>query len=72
MVLQELKDRLPARDNNKKPGNVRVVCRFRPLNAKESVDRGRKYCCKFEDAKTVSVKGILANGQVGDVKYKFD
>ena len=38
-----------------KGNNVRVVCRFRPLNQKE-IDLGMGAICTFEDNQSVALK----------------
>jgi len=48
-----------------KGNNVRVVCRFRPLNQKE-IDLGMGGICQFEDSQTVTLKGQETH------KFTFD
>lgn len=36
-------------------GNVKVVCRFRPLNDREKNEAGQNLCVKFLDEKTCTV-----------------
>lgn len=54
-------------------GNVKVYCRFRPLNERELKTTGAKICCSFPDDKTVTLMGI--NGKTGQhepVPFNYD
>ena len=54
-------------------GNIKVFCRFRPLNEKELGERDNRECVTYRDAKTCAVQGV--NKQTGcqeQVEYSFD
>lgn len=54
-------------------GNVKVYCRFRPLNSRELATAGHKVCCQFPNSKTVTLMGINAKtGQHEPVPYNYD
>lgn len=54
-------------------GNVKVYCRFRPLNERELSTTGQKTCCQFPDSKTVTLMGINAKtGQQEPIPYNYD
>ena len=54
-------------------GNVRVFCRFRPLNERELNTTGNELCVNFKNEKTCCVSGInKATGQVEPLDYTFD
>ena len=54
-------------------GNVRVYCRFRPLNSKEkAMGETGNSVANFVDKKTLEVNGIKPDGSMGKVKYNFD
>jgi hypothetical protein len=49
-------------------GNVKVFCRFRPLNEREKgLGETSNTVCQFMDKQTIEVEG-----QVGKQKYTFD
>lgn len=54
-------------------GNVRVFCRFRPLNARELSTTENEVCVTFKDDKTCSVMGINSKtGNQEPIDYTFD
>jgi len=54
-------------------GNVKVFCRFRPLNQRELDTADDLLCVDFKDPKTCSVKGINKNtGCEEPIDYNFD
>jgi kinesin family protein 5 len=54
-------------------GNVRVFCRFRPLNQRELGTTGHKICCSFPNDQTVSLAGINPKtGQHEPVPFAYD
>lgn len=64
--------RAPTAVNND-GGNVRVFCRFRPLNERELNTTGNELCVNFKNNKTCSITGInKATGQVEPIDYTFD
>jgi len=51
-------------------GNIRVVCRFRPLNEKE-IKMGSSMCISFDpDGKTVNMNAVQEN--LGPMRFTFD
>lgn len=58
---------------DKGSGNVKVFCRFRPLNARELVESGNEMCVEFLNNTTVSVEGVnKGSGMVEPIKYTYD
>lgn len=54
-------------------GNVRVFCRFRPLNKREIATTENQLCVTFKDEKTCSVMGINKNtGNQEPIDYAYD
>ena len=54
-------------------GNVKVFCRFRPLNQRELDTADDMLCVSFKDEKTCSVNGINKNtGSEEPIDYNFD
>jgi len=54
-------------------GNVRVFCRFRPLNKRELGTKDNKICVQFKSQSCCAVKGVnKATGQVEPINYNFD
>lgn len=54
-------------------GNVKVFCRFRPLNQRELETAEDTLCVDFKDEKTCSVMGINKNtGTEEPIDYNFD
>jgi len=54
-------------------GNVKVFCRFRPLNQRELSTTGQNICATFPDEKTVSLMGTNPKtGQHEPVPFPFD
>lgn len=62
-----------AQTKDSNTGNVKVFCRFRPLNQRELNTTGAKTCCSFPDNKTVTLMGINPKtGQHEPVPFPFD
>ena len=58
---------------NASSSKVRVVCRFRPFNARELREANDRACASFVDQHTVAVAGTNPEtGQYGQQKYNFD
>lgn len=58
---------------DKGSGDVRVFCRFRPLNARELATTGDESCADFVNPTTVSVEGVnKGTGAVEPIKYTYD
>ena len=54
-------------------GNVRVFCRFRPLNEREKKTAESNLCVTFKDDKTCAVNGInKATGHTELIDYSYD
>ena len=54
-------------------GNVKVFCRFRPLNQRELNTTGSKMCCQFPNDKTCTLIGTnVKTGQLEPIPYVFD
>jgi hypothetical protein len=54
-------------------GNVKVYCRFRPLNKRELETAEDTVCVTFKDEKTCAVSGINKNtGNTELIDYNFD
>ena len=54
-------------------GNVKVFCRFRPLNARELDTTGTETCVDFKNEKTCSTMGInKVTGNNEPIDYTFD
>ena len=54
-------------------GNVKVFCRFRPLNERELETTGENLCVQFKDDKTCAVMGInKITGNTEPIDYTFD
>ena len=56
-------------------GNVKVMCRFRPLNTNELNREGDKICCEFHPNKrsvTMKLSRKASETSVGTNKFTFD
>ena len=54
-------------------GNVKVYCRFRPLNQREMSTTEDQLCVTFKDEKTCAVMGTNQNtGKEEQIPYNFD
>ena len=70
-VLSSLKP--PTAVKEALSGNVRVFCRFRPLNSREMSTTEDQLCVTFKNAETCSVMGINKNtGNSEPIDYNFD
>lgn len=79
-MKEESKDNSVAmsEDNDKaddNSGNVKVMCRFRPLNSNELSREGDKICCEFHPNKrsvTMKLSKKASETSVGTNKFTFD
>ena len=54
-------------------GNVKVFCRFRPLNPRELATTENELCVQFKNETTCAVMGINSRtGQSEPINYTFD
>ena len=54
-------------------GNVKVFCRFRPLNERELDTTGNELCVEFKNEKTCSVVGVnKTTGNTEPINYTYD
>ena len=54
-------------------GNVKVFCRFRPLNKREVEATENEVCVRIKDEFTCAVSGINKDtGQTEKIDYTFD
>lgn len=59
--------------NEDTSGNVKVFCRFRPLNKRELATTGNKICCEFPNEKTCTLMGTnVKTGAMEPIPYVFD
>ena len=73
MEPQSSSQRTQVNSKENQTGNVKVYCRFRPLNQRELTTTGNKTCCQFPDSKTVTLMGI--NGKTGQsepIPFNYD
>ena len=63
----------PMKNADGSGGNVRVFCRFRPLNSRELSTTESELCVTFKNETTCMVKGTnQKTGQVEPIPYTFD
>jgi kinesin family protein 5 len=63
----------PVKNADGSGGNVRVFCRFRPLNSRELSTTESELCVTFKNETTCMVKGTnQKTGQVEPIPYTFD